>query len=421
MLKRGKQLLLFVIFLALLSSLVSAVREWNCSTDDCSGIIGLYHFNVAGSATDSSGNGYNGASGNIGTATGKFGNAYSFGGNSYVTVTRVLSLSAFGISLWVKTTDANRGIFQESNGVIVPAEGPSNRQLNFNNGNICARIYNNEQICTSGTNYADGQWHHIVHTHGTGVGAQRIYVDNVVKAIGSKSTADGYGSSGGFSIGFADDAPLSSYHFFVGSIDELVVYNRALTSTDVANLYNAGVLPAATSFSTSYGSTNFGLVSDLSSIPGVKLASYSGSIKWTNTVNAVDQNFDSNVRIGSGYVSINKTALHSSIDAPAKVNVSVSGCVTYTAYYASGYRSTLAEIKSNGQVCNSTTNPACTNMQCVNNWLSFDVPHFDSYGGEGGGSTPQGGGSGVPEFSSITMILAAVGVVMGFFAVRRRE
>ena len=141
--------------------------------------------------------------------------------------------------------------------------------------------------------------------------------------------------------------------------------------------------PVSTHFTPQHGSTDFTSLSSLENVPNVKLANPAGSIQWTNPVTVESQDLDSNIKVGTGYVSINKASLDSSLDAPAHLSFSVTTCSSYKAYYASGYRSSLAEIKSAGQECNATTTPACANMTCENNTLSFDVPHFDGYAGEG--------------------------------------
>ena len=141
--------------------------------------------------------------------------------------------------------------------------------------------------------------------------------------------------------------------------------------------------PAVTHFDPSHGSTDFSSLPSLVDVPDVKLANPAGAIQWTVPVTVLNQDLDSNVRVGTGYISINKAELDSSLDAPAHLSFSVLTCDSYKAYYASGYRSSLSEIKSAGQICNAGTTPACTNMACENNVLSFDVPHFDGYGGEG--------------------------------------
>jgi hypothetical protein len=142
-------------------------------------------------------------------------------------------------------------------------------------------------------------------------------------------------------------------------------------------------LPIATHFPPEHGSTDFTAAPVLTNLTSVKLANPAGAIQWTAPVTVMDQNFDNNVKIGTGYVSLNTSSLHPTLDAPAHVSLHVLDCYSYKAYYSAGFWSALDDIKSHGHECGATTSPACTNMACSDNTLTFDVPHFDSYGAEG--------------------------------------
>src|SRR5207244_11338152 len=89
------------------------------------------------------------------------------------------------------------------------------------------------QVGTDGQ-YTDGQWHHIALTRS---GATLIrYIDGV--AVGTSNYSDPIDLSGG------NNNYLGKYagnnFFWNGQIDEVEVFNRALTATDVASLYIAG-------------------------------------------------------------------------------------------------------------------------------------------------------------------------------------
>ena len=177
----------------------------------------------------------------------------------------------------------------------------------------------------------------------------------------------------------------TTYHYRVCSTDAGA---QTTCSTDRTFATTAGDAPSATAFAGqtfgTYATTNFGAVSNMTAVPAMKLAKVNvGAIQWTNAVNANGQDYDSNVAIGTGFVSINKAALDASIDSPAHVKVAVRGCINPQVWYATGAWTNLADIKANGQVCNAGTTPACSNISCASNIISFDVPHFDSYGAEG--------------------------------------
>jgi hypothetical protein len=142
-------------------------------------------------------------------------------------------------------------------------------------------------------------------------------------------------------------------------------------------------LPIATHFTPEHGSTDFEAENSLLNVQEVTLANPAGSIEWQVPVTVKSQNFDSNVKVGEGYISINKTSLDSSLDSTARVSMHVLDCASYKIYYSSGFKSSLNDVKASNHECNATTSPACTNMVCADNTLTFDVPHFDSYGSEG--------------------------------------
>lgn len=88
----------------------------------------------------------------------------------------------------------------------------------------------------------DGNWHHVVATYATGVGA-KLYVDGVVQTLnGSGSavtTAIGTSLSTGIRIGRrGNGAPVP---FTGAQIDEVAVYDTALTATRINAHYQAGI------------------------------------------------------------------------------------------------------------------------------------------------------------------------------------
>ena len=89
------------------------------------------------------------------------------------------------------------------------------------------------------------------------------------------------------------------------------------------------------------------------------------------------------------------------------------GCGTYTIYYYDQFADNFQDIKDNGQECNEATDPACIDIACSGNVLSFTVPHFDGFGGEG--DNP------IPEFSDYLMMLALGIVGGGMFFIRREN
>lgn len=168
--------------------------------------------------------------------TGISGTALQFDGtNDYVTAASVAdhTSGSFTWEVWFKstqTTGVGTFIRRDGNGAAY--------LLRLNAGKIEWYANSAGGMITSATVKADGQWHHAVGVkNGT---STTLYVDGVSAGTGTAvSTATGttttyLGSAGG------------TTEYFNGTLDEVAVYNTALTSTRVLAHYNARSLPDVT-------------------------------------------------------------------------------------------------------------------------------------------------------------------------------
>ena len=200
-----------------------------------SNLIGSYSF--TDNANDSSGNNYHGTFTGNPTLTsdrnGVINSAYAFDGNDYIYTSDTMAnefTNVFTISAWIKSTNnATVDIFglgqQECNSNAGPVIrlGPN---INFNR---C-----NEGFDTSNSNYYyDGVWHHYTFTYS---GSQRkVYRDGTLVNTNTKSNIFNINTYG-LAIGRAQ-MDLTG-NFFVGSMDEVNVWNVALTDAEVSSVYN---------------------------------------------------------------------------------------------------------------------------------------------------------------------------------------
>lgn len=170
-------------------------------------------------------------------------------------------------ALWVKTTCRDCGIFSVAGRVSSDFTVTQDRDIYLQNGNVCVRTYvapdfvGQEQptVCTSGLNVADGQWHQLAHVIDTSRTTQFIYVDGQerARATVTRSMID---QQGNVLIG---ESRAASRRFLGGSLDEVMVFNRALRAEEVQALFRdasrvwnpatvarrgAGVLSSAWSF-----------------------------------------------------------------------------------------------------------------------------------------------------------------------------
>ncbi len=197
--------------------------------------IVYYPFN--GNANDESGNGNNGTVHEaILLDVDRFGqenSTYSFNGSTaYIVSTTNVSEANFTLSVWFKTTTPNGGIFSVGNGNM--GTTGNDRHVYLSSGNLKSRLWSDEVLATSGTNYADGNWHQIVYSFGPSKG-QSIYVDGMLKAQGVKTSSD-FVAQDRFHIGYSNDA---SPEYFNGILDDVRIYNKALPEEVISQLYTS--------------------------------------------------------------------------------------------------------------------------------------------------------------------------------------
>jgi hypothetical protein len=89
---------------------------------------------------------------------------------------------------------------------------------------------------TSGKNYADGIWHHVVGTYSSGT--MKLYIDGVQYGTTQTGT-NGTQASAGTPIYIGSSGGTGEY--FNGTLDEVAIYNVALTQTQVTAHYNGAV------------------------------------------------------------------------------------------------------------------------------------------------------------------------------------
>ena len=213
------------------------------TTQAAQGLSAAYGFNEgAGSTTvDSSGNGNHGTlSGATWTTQGKFGNAVSFNGtNNFVTVpdAATLDLGATGtVEAWVKLAAVNRW-----NGVIAKGNANSDDAQNYaieidDTNHVRCGLGNGSsfRVLVSTATLAVNQFYHLACTwDGTTLS---VYINGALNT----STAQALTPAG-------NTAPLSIGQFggnsdrFSGVIDEVRLYNRALTLAQIQQDMNAPI------------------------------------------------------------------------------------------------------------------------------------------------------------------------------------
>ena len=207
--------------------------------------VGLWHLD--GNSKDSSGHGNNGSDTSItyGMQYGKFGWGADFtGGSSYIGIPNLqIGLSSMTMSVWINITNLSTGgnfIDFRSNGVTatIPSIGLGVLSSGvFYISKETAPNYTWEQLNSTST-YSTNAWHYVVgtYTNISGTGYLNLYVDGSLAAT-QMSFADTGGSvpEQYSTIGGTNHVamPESAY------LDEVAIFSRALSSSEVAQLYTS--------------------------------------------------------------------------------------------------------------------------------------------------------------------------------------
>jgi hypothetical protein len=194
------------------------------------------------------------AGGNNGTLTGgvtfangEVGQAFHFDGATGFVSTSLLVTNpqSFSLSLWFRTTTTQGGVlmgFGQSKSNTV-ADYDRNLYLN-DTGTIYFGVfdptYSTEEVMSSAPGYNDGLWHQVVASLSPSTGIS-LYVDGVLiendPIVNSAASYNGYWIIGENNLGGWPFQPSSDY--FNGEIDEISVFNRALSSYEVQSIYYA--------------------------------------------------------------------------------------------------------------------------------------------------------------------------------------
>lgn len=162
------------------------------------------------------------------------------GSNSSVQITNFLC-NDFTIAFWVKTTQA-AGTGQWYNGAgLVDGDAPgvaNDFGTAMCGGKFALGIGNPDTTFLSTSLINNGVWHHCVATRQQATGTVHLYVDGVLETTGTASRNTQNASS---QLLFG--AIASGGGYFNGSLDDIQIFTRALSSSEVASLYNCNISP----------------------------------------------------------------------------------------------------------------------------------------------------------------------------------
>ena len=231
------------------SEVTTLYNETACTKAACSGttntldILGdsscIAAYPLDGSPLDLSGN-YNGVQTNVTYPVGNFDLAGSFNGSSsYISTSYIVPASTpASISSWFNTSSTGnyRTLFSDapSNGAAVNTR----MQIYFTPTNTFDVIIGNNSGYWIGSSnsiasYIDGNWHNLIATYnGTDV---KVYIDGSL--FQSFTSTISFGTAGNQSL-VLGKAGLNNVNYWNGSIDQVRIFNKALSAGEVTTLYN---------------------------------------------------------------------------------------------------------------------------------------------------------------------------------------
>lgn len=222
------------------------MRQINKSSNQARGLVGFWPLDSQGTCFDLSDNRNNGTPVNAPTCvSGKFAPALNFNGsNQCISIPNSTSLnpSFISISAWIKTSNTGRlkQIISKDNYDLNQAYNLRVWQFRVSQGNKIQFLpFNADTVKTveGNTVVTDGLWHFTTATWDGSL--VKIYVDGFLdnSPVGFSGTLRSSQNNDVYiGIRIDNNAP-AEYEYFNGSINDLRIYNRALSAAEVNDLY----------------------------------------------------------------------------------------------------------------------------------------------------------------------------------------
>ncbi|MFY9309615.1 MAG: LamG-like jellyroll fold domain-containing protein [Bacteroidia bacterium] len=225
---------------ALISTEVTQIYSGTCQADLTTGLVSKYDF--SGNANDGSGNSNNGIVNGATLTADRYGNpnsAYSFNGNK-ITVPDNSTLNfgvnqSFTISSWLKLNGSNSGF----NGIVCKMDANGNGyqlalsnnklKVEFGSSSVGAGLEGNRDL-------NDGIWHLINFVVDRQNNQLAFYIDGNLDTI--TTDTDVSIANVNNSVDLTMGVERLNIFYLNGDLDEVKIYNRALTVCDIDSLYN---------------------------------------------------------------------------------------------------------------------------------------------------------------------------------------
>lgn len=202
----------------------------------------LLHLN--GNSNDLSGNSNNGTDSIIdyGLAYGKFNQGASFNGSSSkikFADSSSLKPNKLTVGAWIYKTDLTVSPFSHifQSWSLNPSNAGFKISQNNETGQMFFSIGNNStsNVLTTNTLIKAGTWYHIMATYDSAT--LKIYINGNLDNQMTKTVELVYGTSNFVNIGCRQRTSTTIDRFWYGYIDEVILYNRAWTSSEIKRYY----------------------------------------------------------------------------------------------------------------------------------------------------------------------------------------
>lgn len=207
--------------------------------------IACYPFDEAGSSTVNTVYGTAVATGTPVVVDGKKNGAVSLDGSSYYTQESydklLLGQKDFTIEMWFKSTDDAAYLLHKGSMAANAATGATGKWfgIEYKSGNLKFAIDDNvtkSEATAPASAYFKGDWTHLVCVRDSYTKTLRMYANGVLIAEAADNTGDISDNNELFVIG---NVNVNFNNMFAGVIDELAVYEGAMSAKTVAERYNS--------------------------------------------------------------------------------------------------------------------------------------------------------------------------------------
>lgn len=172
--------------------------------------------------------------------------AAQFNGTAFAEITRIIGTN-FTVAMWLKTTNTGpaSGAWYAGMGLVdgEVAGSAADWGCSVINSKFVLGIGNPDTTISSTVNISDGNWHHVAATRVSDTGAVKLYVDGVLN-VSTTAPMGPRTSPNELRIGATHINPPV---FYVGSLDDLRLYDRALSASEIAELVTPNTPPTISS------------------------------------------------------------------------------------------------------------------------------------------------------------------------------